>query len=99
MFAAISRFVVANDLAAPVKEAFLHRPHLVDSAPGFVRMDVISPLDNPDEIWLMTFWSDEQSFRVWHRSHAYRESHKNIPKGIKLVPGSAEVRLFEYVAS
>ena len=99
MFVAISRFVIANDLAAPVKEAFLDRPHLVDNAPGFVRMDVISPLDNPNEIWLMTFWTDEQSFQVWHKSHAYRESHKSIPRGLKLVPKSTEVRFFEYVAS
>lgn len=98
-FVALSKFVVANGKTGEVKRAFAERPHLVDSARGYVRMDVISPLDRPEEIWLITYWRDEESFRVWHRSHEYHESHRGIPKGLKLVPGSAEVRHFEYVSS
>lgn len=98
-FVALSRFVIANGMTAEVKAAFRHRPHLVDHAPGYLRMDVISPADQPDEIWLLTFWTDEASFQTWHHSHVYRESHKGIPKGLKLVPGSTEIRHFEHVAS
>ena len=82
-----------------VKAAFRNRPHFVDSAAGFRRMEVISPVDRPEEIWLITFWTDEESFRTWHRSHLYRDSHKGIPKGLKLVPGETEIRHFEHVAS
>jgi len=99
MFVALSKFIVANGMTAEVKKAFQERPHLVDQAPGFLKMEVISPLDNPDEIWLLTYWEDEDSYRVWHRSHEYQESHKGIPKGLKLVPRSAEIRLFEYNSS
>jgi heme-degrading monooxygenase HmoA len=99
MFVALSKFTVANGMAPQIKEAFLNRPHLVDTAPGFLRMDVISPVDNPDEIWLLTYWTDESSYKVWHRSHAYHDSHKGIPKGLKLVPKSAQVSFFEHVAS
>jgi heme oxygenase (mycobilin-producing) len=95
----LSRFVVANDMAAAVKEAFLLRPHLVDSAPGFVRMDVLSSEDTPNELWLMTYWTDVASYRTWHTSHAYHESHAGIPKGLKLVPGSATLRIFNLIAS
>jgi heme-degrading monooxygenase HmoA len=98
-FVALSRFTIANDMAAEVKTAFLNRPHLVDGAPGFVRMEVISPIDDPREIWLLTYWTDEESFRVWHRSHEYHESHRGIPRGLKLVPGSARLRYFEHVCS
>jgi heme-degrading monooxygenase HmoA len=98
-FVALSRFTVANGMTDRVKQAFFERPHLVDGAPGFVRMDVITPLDSPDEIWLMTFWSDEESFKVWHRSHLYRDSHAGIPKGLKLVRGSTQIRYFEHVCS
>ena len=94
-----SRFVVANDMADAVKQAFLLRPHLVDGAPGFVRMDVLTPEDTPNEIWLMTYWDDVASYRTWHKSHAYHESHAGIPKGLKLVPGSAILRIFNLVAS
>jgi heme-degrading monooxygenase HmoA len=98
-FVALSKFTVANGMTAAVKRAFAERPHLVDDAPGFVRMDVLSPADCPEEIWLVTFWRDEESFRVWHHSHEYHESHRSIPKGLKLVPKSAQLRYFDYVSS
>jgi heme-degrading monooxygenase HmoA len=98
-FVALSRFTVANGMTPQVKQAFAERPHLVDAAAGFLGMEVLCPLDNPDEIWLVTRWADEQSYRQWHGSHVYRESHEGIPKGLKLVPGSASVRLFQRVCS
>lgn len=99
MFIVMSRFTVSNDMIDEVKQAFVNRPHLVDQSPGFVRMDVISPADNPNEIVLLTFWYDEHSFKSWHRSHKFRESHRWIPKGLKLVPKSTKLQSFEYVTS
>lgn len=99
MFIALSQFTVANGMAEQVKNAFASRPHLVEEAPGFLRMEVISPLDNRDEIWLLTYWDDEESFKAWHHSHMYHDSHRGIPKGLKLVPRSARLRFFEHVAS
>lgn len=55
-FVALSRFVVANGMEAEVKAAFRARPHRVDRAVGFVRMEVLCPLDRPQEIWLVTHW-------------------------------------------
>ena len=94
---ALSRFTVANGMTPQVKEAFANRPHLVDDAPGFLGMEVLSPVDCPDEIWLLTRWADEPSYRAWHHSHVYRASHEGIPKGLRLVPGATSVRLFERV--
>lgn len=98
-FVALSQFTIANDMIAEVRQAFLDRPHLVDRAPGFLRMEVISPVDRPEEIWLLTYWTDEADFRAWHHSHHYRESHGQVPKGLKLIPKSARLRFFEHVCS
>jgi hypothetical protein len=49
-FVAVSRFSVANGMIAEVKDAFRNRPHLVDGASGYHRMEVISPVDHPTEI-------------------------------------------------
>jgi len=98
MFVALSRFTIRNDMAAQVRQAFSARPHLVDAAQGFVGMQVMSPVENPAEIWLVTRWTDEQSYRTWHSSHAYHESHSGIPKGLKLVPDSTEIRFFNLFA-
>jgi heme-degrading monooxygenase HmoA len=97
-YVAISRFRVNNGMGEDVAKAFRSRPHLVENAPGFVRLDVITPQEDDAEFWLLTFWTDEQSFRTWHHSHLYRESHAGIPKGLKLDPAVTEVRAFRYVA-
>lgn len=98
-FVALSKFVIANAMTAEVKEAFRQRPHLVDGVPGFVRMEVLSPLDRPEEIWLVTYWADEPSFETWHHSHLYHDSHRGIPKGLKLVPGETQQRRFEFICA
>ena len=86
MIVALSRFTIANGMAEEVRAAFRDRPHLVDAASGFLGMEVMSPFDRPAEIWLVTRWADEPSYRNWHRGHTYHEAHKGIPKGLKLVP-------------
>jgi heme-degrading monooxygenase HmoA len=48
-------FVIANDMAKEVQEAFQNRPCLVEKAAGFVRMEVCSPRENPREFWLMSY--------------------------------------------
>jgi len=98
-FVALSRFVIANAMGDEVKAAFRDRQHLVEGVSGYLRMDVLSPLERPEEIWLLTYWKDETSFRSWHHSHVYRDSHRTIPKGLKLVPGETQMRRFEHVAS
>ena len=94
----MSKFTVAR-MADEVKQAFRRRPHLVDEASGFVRMDVMNPIDAPHEIWLITYWTDETSYRTWHQSHLYRDSHQGLPKGLKLVPKSVSIQFFEHIGS
>ena len=99
MFVALSRFTIANDMAEQIKQAFVNRPRFVEDAPGFLRLDVISPVDDPQELWLLTYWENEQSFATWHHSHLYHDSHRGIPKGLKLVPHTAQLRFFDHVSS
>ena len=96
-FLALSKFRIRNGLQGEVREAFLRRPHLVDHADGFVRMDVVSPVGDDSEFWLLTWWRDEESFQKWHHSHLYRESHSGIPQGLKLDPSATELLTFRYV--
>ena len=98
-YVSISRFRVRNGMEGEVAQAFRERPRLVEGAPGFVRMDVLSPAEDASEFWLVTYWTDEDSFRVWHRSHEFRNSHSYIPKGLKLDAAATQLRGFTYVAS
>ena len=98
-FVAVSRFTVANGMADEVKAALVARPHRVEGAAGFLGMDVISPVDNPEEIWLFTRWADEASYHAWHAGPGRRESQQSIPRGLKLVPAATSVRFFRHVCS
>jgi heme-degrading monooxygenase HmoA len=98
MFVALSRFTIANGMSAAVREAFLNRPHVVDNEPGFLGLSVMSPTERPEEIWLLTRWQDESNYQTWHGGHTYHNAHAGIPKGLKLVPKSAEVSFFEEFA-
>lgn len=99
MFIAISKFTVANGMTKDVHDAFVNRPHVVDGFPGFVKLDVLSSHDNPDEVWLVTYWRDRDGYDQWHKSVEHHQTHKFIPKGLKLVPGSAQIMFFDHICS
>jgi len=80
----ISRFRVRNGLEAEVRRAFLHRPYLVEKAVGFCGLDVLTDAADPSVFLLLTRWTDQESFRAWHRSAAHHQSHALIPRGLKL---------------
>ena len=96
---ALSMFTVANGMTEEVKRAFRDRPHLVEQSPGFLRMEVIESVDDANEIWLLTYWAYGDSYHSWHLSHAHHESHRGIPKGLKLVSKSARVKFVRHVGS
>lgn len=98
MFVAMSRFAVLNGMESEVSQAFKKRPHLVDQEPGFIKMEVLSPVDKSNEFILLTYWDDEASWQAWHHSEAYKHSHKDIPDGLKLVSGSTALDFFHVIS-
>jgi PAS domain S-box-containing protein len=99
MILAVSRFRVANDRGDAVRDAFLGRPHLVDSAPGFLGMEVFTDASDPTVFYLVTRWTEEEYFHRWHRSEAHRLSHQWIPKGLKLDAAYTKVVVLDRLAS
>ena len=91
MVVVLSRFRVANGLQAEVRSAFRHRPHLVDGAPGFLGLETFVDGTDDSVFYLITRWSDFERFRNWHGGAAHRDSHKFIPKGIKLDPSFTSI--------
>jgi heme-degrading monooxygenase HmoA len=97
MILAISRFRVANDKRDEVEQAFLNRPCLVDSAPGFIGLEVFTNTADPAAFHLFTRWTDLESFHRWHSSPAHTISHQGIPKGLKLDPSQTELLFLKRV--
>ena len=61
-----------------VREAFLHRPRLVDGVPGFLGMEVFTESGDASAFYLVTRWTDADHYRTWHASDAHRLSHRGI---------------------
>ena len=95
MIQAISRFRVRNGLEAAIRDAFFVRPHLVDHVPGFLGMEVFTDASDLAIFYLLTRWTDADSFRHWHASDAHRLSHRGIPRGIKLDPTFTQVLILD----
>lgn len=85
------------DQVEAVRRAFEGRPRLVDKVGGFRRMEVYSSRGEPLEFRLMTYWDSEADFRRWFKSHQFQDSHEWIPAGVGLDPGSAEVRVYDFL--
>ena len=67
-----------------VRQAFAARPRLVEGAPGFLGLEVMTEDADPSVFLLVTRWTSVESFRTWHSSEAHHKSHAFIPKGLKL---------------
>ncbi len=98
MILGMSRFKVANGLESEVREAFLNRPHLVDHVPGFLGMETFTEEKDGTAFYLLTRWTDAASFRVWHASPAHHESHRGIPKGLKLDPSFTQITVLDRIS-
>ena len=91
MIVVMSRFRVINGMEADVERAFIDRPRLVESAPGFLGLETLVDESDPAIFYLVTRWSDTESFERWHGGPAHRASHKFIPRGLRLDPAFTAV--------
>jgi signal transduction histidine kinase/heme-degrading monooxygenase HmoA len=91
MILAVSRFRVANGLEQSVVAAFADRPGLVDAWPGFLGMETFTDTTDPAVFHLFTRWTNRTAFHNWHHSPAHRQSHKGMPKGLRLDPSYTQL--------
>ena len=98
MVLAFSRFRVANECGDAVREAFLARPGLVDKAVGFLGLEVFTDTEDAALFYLLTRWTDADSFRRWHGGPNHKQSHEGIPKGLKLDAAFTLIRVLDRVS-
>jgi signal transduction histidine kinase/heme-degrading monooxygenase HmoA len=97
MILAVSRFRVANGFEQAVTVAFADRPRLVDAWPGFLGLETFTDTDDATMFHLVTRWTDREAFHSWHGSSAHRESHKWMPKGLRLDPSCTQLVEWERI--
>jgi len=92
---AISQFRVRNGMEEDVRRAFANRPGLVESADGFLGIEVYRGADDPSIFYLVTDWETREHYEAWHGSDAHKESHAGIPAGLKLDSDFTSVTVME----
>ena len=98
MVLAFSRFRVANGRGDAVREAFLNRPGLVDNVLGFLGLEAFTDTEDASLFYLLTRWTDAESFRRWHGGPDHKQAHKGIPKGLKLDPSFTLLRTLDRIS-
>jgi len=83
MYVSMSRLRVAASESGALVEAFRARAHLVDDAHGFVDLEVWRSDRDPEEILMVSRWTDRAAFTAYMRSEEHKVSHARIDPALQ----------------
>jgi heme-degrading monooxygenase HmoA len=112
VFVVTNRIPVAAGYEADFENRFRHRAHLVDQSPGFIKNQVLRPVqrrfNHQTRQWeqslehgyylVQTYWESEQSFWDWTKSDSFRAAHSNRPPA-EMFAGSNVLEIHEVILS
>lgn len=78
MIVVANRISVTKGFEKAFEERFKSRARKVDRMPGFIRNEVLRPLESEYYI-ILTYWKDKETFSSWTESKEFKEAHKNKP--------------------
>jgi heme-degrading monooxygenase HmoA len=94
MITTANRIFVHPDFAEQFEQTFRTRARLVDRMPGFVRNQLLRPLNPDDPYIVLTVWESQAHFEAWVHSDAFREGHARsgtLPKAAFTAPNRLEL--------
>ena len=81
MYVITNRVPVAEAYRDEFEKRFRNRAGQIDQQDGFLRMEVLRPLDDGGCYLVVTMWESEHAFRNWIKSEDFEIAHKNpLPK-------------------
>ena len=98
MIVVLSQFRVAGEMAAAVKEAFLERPHLVDDCRRLPPARGAQPARSARRDLAVHVLDGRGEFPRLAPQPCLQGVAPRIPKGLKVIPRSAAIRVLEHVA-
>lgn len=78
MICVVNRIPVAEGHEEAFEERFKSRAFKVDQTPGFLRNEILRPLQS-DYYLVKTYWEDVPAFENWIGSDAFEAAHANRP--------------------
>jgi len=81
MVVVTNRIPIASAYRDEFEQRFKNRAGQIDKQPGFVRMEILRPLDEDGYYCVTVMWEDENAFLNWVKSEDFAVAHKNpLPK-------------------
>ena len=81
MYVVANRVPVAAEWHDAFEERFRARAGQVDLQPGFVRMEILRPVNEDGVYVVLTHWENKAAFEAWVRSDDFKAAHQNpLPK-------------------
>ena len=81
MYIVANRVPVATGWEEAFEERFRRRAGQVDQQPGFVRMQILRPVETGDPYIVLTTWDSHEAFRAWIGSEDFKAAHRDpLPK-------------------
>jgi len=78
MIVVSNRIQVAKGQERAFEQRFEGRARLVETMPGFVRLEILRPVKG-DYYVVLTTWESAKDFEAWTESPEFREAHAQRP--------------------
>lgn len=94
----INAIAVPEGMGPELEARFAERARLVEDMPGFVGFELLRPVAGESRYFVVTHWTDHDSFLAWVGSQQFQQGHArtDAPDG-RPVAAHADLLEFEVV--
>jgi heme-degrading monooxygenase HmoA len=71
----INAIEVPEGQGPELERRFAGRARLVEGMPGFEGFELLRPVSGDNRYFVITHWTDDESFRAWVESTEFRKGH------------------------
>ena len=91
-----NRIPVAPEWQKAFEDRFHNRAGQIDKQPGFVRLEILKPVDTASPYIVQTVWEDEAAYQAWVESDDFKAAHSNpLPK--EAVTGNSQMEMHNII--
>jgi len=91
-----NRIPVAAEWQEAFEERFHNRAGEIDKQPGFIRLEILKPVNTASPYIVQTVWENEVAFQNWVESDDFKVAHSNpLPK--EAVTGSSQMEMHNII--
>lgn len=98
MIVVANRIPVAKGFEAQFEARFQKRQRLVETMPGFIRFQLLKPIQS-DYYISMTYWESYEAFEQWTKSPEFEQAHSGSPPPLGMFTGKNILEIHEIILS